>query len=501
MNAVSQDHPFGPQRLWPRRPLLSWSLRARVLVVLAVSVAVWGWVDVRLRGTVDPNDPGIHKTDFTVYTEAGAAFFDGRRPYEVTNPRGWGYLYPPPFAMLVAPLHALPPRGQVLVWFAISALMVYGCYSECVRIARAILPADEERGLFGPIPNWIGSCAVVAALLPALNCLQRGQVGVAKLYLLLLGFRLCVAGPSRLRALLGGIVLALPIALKVTPLLPVGVLLLQQGLAAWHGQARRTELARAAASASGVGLGLAFSLLLLPAALIGWRANLEHLDTWWHAVALQAEESMDDSFAGDSSSPRNQSFSNAVQLLGNWGDYYFAGGPLDKDPMPRRRHGQQFLMDARVVHFALLLARAALGCLLLATSLRVACTRDRLALAATFGLACVATLLVAPIGRGHYYVLLLPAVLFASAWLWHEGHTRLAVWSAIAPAALSVTHYVALDFAGRIGLLGVGTTVWYVLVCTAILSQAKHSVAPRKVTADVACAMPPAKTAVAALTR
>ena len=301
---------------------------------------------------------GIHKTDFTVYTEAGAAFFDGRPPYEVTNPRGWGYLYPPPFAMLVAPLHALPPRGQVLVWFAISALMVYGCYSECVRIARAILPADEERGLFGPIPNWIGICAVVAALLPALNCLQRGQVGVAKLYLLLLGFRLCVAGPSRLRSLLGGIVLALPIALKVTPLLPVGVLLLQQGLAAWHGQARRTELARAAASASGVGLGLAFSLLLLPAALIGWRANLEHLDTWWHAVALQAEESMDDSFAGDSSSPRNQSFSNAVQLLGNWGDYYFAGGPLDKDPMPRRRHGQQFLMDARVVHFALLLTRA-----------------------------------------------------------------------------------------------------------------------------------------------
>jgi len=51
-------------------------------------LAVWGWFDVRVRGTIDPNS-AIHKTDFTVYTEAGAAFFDGRDPYKVTNPRGW----------------------------------------------------------------------------------------------------------------------------------------------------------------------------------------------------------------------------------------------------------------------------------------------------------------------------------------------------------------------------------------------------------------------------
>ena len=93
--------------------------RLKAGVCLALVVAVWGWVDVRRRGAVDPNDPGLHKTDFTVYTEAGAAFFDGRPPYEVTNPRGWGYLYPPPFAMLVAPLHALRPEAQVLVWFCL----------------------------------------------------------------------------------------------------------------------------------------------------------------------------------------------------------------------------------------------------------------------------------------------------------------------------------------------------------------------------------------------
>src|SRR5262249_51211977 len=151
-----------------------------------------GWFDVRLRATVDPNDLLIHKTDFTVYTEAGAAFFDGRDPYSVTNPRGWGYLYLPLFAILLAPLHALDPQAQALVWFAASVLMCWGCYVECVRAGDLLLAGQPVRGMFGRIPTWLGYTGLLAATFPALNCLQRGQVGVAKLYLLLLGFRLLI---------------------------------------------------------------------------------------------------------------------------------------------------------------------------------------------------------------------------------------------------------------------------------------------------------------------
>ena len=99
---------------------LRWSMHTKVLLVALVVFAIWGWCDVRLRGYVDPQNPTLHKTDFTVYTEAGAAFFDGRDPYSVTNARGWNYLYPPLFAIVVAPLHALPPEFQVLVWFGLS---------------------------------------------------------------------------------------------------------------------------------------------------------------------------------------------------------------------------------------------------------------------------------------------------------------------------------------------------------------------------------------------
>ena len=42
-------------------------------MLLIVIFALWGWVDVRNRGAVAANR--IHMTDFTVYTEAGAAFF------------------------------------------------------------------------------------------------------------------------------------------------------------------------------------------------------------------------------------------------------------------------------------------------------------------------------------------------------------------------------------------------------------------------------------------
>jgi hypothetical protein len=65
-----------------------------VAAVLVIGLTIWGWLDVRERGQTHPNHADFHRGDFTVYTEAGAAFFDGRDPYEVTNPRHWYYLYP-----------------------------------------------------------------------------------------------------------------------------------------------------------------------------------------------------------------------------------------------------------------------------------------------------------------------------------------------------------------------------------------------------------------------
>jgi len=422
--------------------------RPRVLVVLALVLAVWGWVDVRVRGTVEPNS-AIHKTDFTVYTEAGAAFFDGRDPYKVTNPRGWGYLYPPLFAMLVSPLHALEPPMQVLVWFGLSILMAWGCYAESLRIARAALPGEPDRGLFGPIPNWVGAAAITAALLPALNCLQRGQVGIAKLYLLLLGMRLLMESRSLARSFLGGGVLSL------------AIVLFQELLAAWRDRECRLPMPRASACSAGTLCGLALFLFLVPACLVGWNANLRHLNSWTQWLAHAGDSRTGDTFTGDGTSPRNQSFANAAHHLGNWTHYYFAGGPNDNGPEQLRLGGKGLMMDAPWARRLVLAIRLAAACLLLPMGFRLGRADDVLGRAAGFGLACVATLIISPVARAHYYVLVFPAVIFVSLWLARHGRPRAALCSAIVPAALVIAHYCALHVAGRVGLLGLGTTLWF----------------------------------------
>src|SRR5207302_406633 len=89
-----------------------------------------------------------------------------------------------------------------------------------------------------------------------------------------------------------------------------------------------------------------------------------------------------------------------------------------------------------------------------------------------FSLACVATLVIAPIARGHYFVLLLPGTMFVPVWLLREGRARWALWLAIVPPALTLLHYTLIDFTGRVGLLGIGTTLWYTAACLVVLRTA-----------------------------
>ncbi len=98
---------------------------------------------------------------------------------------------------------------------------------------------------------------------------------------------------------------------------------------------------------------------------------------------------------------------------------------------------------------------------------------DRLGHAAAFGLACAATLVVFTIARGHYYMLLLPANVFAPLWLLRAGRWRWACAVAAVPPILVISHYAALHHAGRIGLLGLGTTAWYFATCGVLLWPAK----------------------------
>ncbi len=122
--------------------------------------------------------------------------------------------------------------------------------------------------------------------------------------------------------------LALPIVLKIVPLLPVSFLIFVQ-LVIWIKSRRsrrtfHTVAARQAAGSSlgltslGLILGLLLFFLVIPSMLVGWKANLRHLKTWSGFVLTKADDGGDDPRSGNSRSMRNQSLQNAAYRLGNF---------------------------------------------------------------------------------------------------------------------------------------------------------------------------------------
>jgi hypothetical protein len=479
-----------------------WLAPWRLLLGLLVAATIWGLVDVRHRGVCDPAAPWEHKSDLTVYTEAGAAFFDGRPPYEVRNPRGWTYVYPPLLAIVLAPLHALPMQDQVTVWFFVCLGTCWGVYRECARIVALVRRSDADPAAGAGWFPWLGLIAAVAVLLPTLNCLQRGQVSIVVLYLLLLGLRLVLSGRSDFARIGGGMVLAASVAVKIIPILPVTFLLFIQVASflrqRWQRQPVAAQRGRQLAGSSlGVALGLVMFFFLLPAALIGWNANLRHLDTWSHLVLSSAEKSTaTPGFEKDTHSVRNQCLGNAVYRLGNFGAYALAGGP--EDPLVDDDNPPPRLMDSPIVDRCLLFARISLLMALLLVGTRLATQNDAaLSLAAGFGLACVAVLVLSPVARNHYFVLLAPGVLFPPLWLDRRGRRRAAIILALTPGVLILLQYALLPYVGRIGLLGLGTTAWLMaaMILTARAAQPGRAVGVAPDAADTFPVVPTTKAA------
>lgn len=468
-------------------PLVSSSHLRRhwaVFAGLVVALAVWCAVDVSRRARVDPQHPSLHMTDVTVYTEAGRAFFDGRDPYEVANIRGWKYLYPPLFALLIAPLSYLSGPLQATIWFAVSAAMCFGIYFECRRLVNRLWVSDgipNQLGNPAGLPAWVTILAGVTAVLPALNCLQRGQMGVALLYPLLLGFRLIATGRTRLQWLAGGVILAIPVALKLTPLLPVACVLFVCWCSAFRRSAptdtRKTgELPRPIWSTAGCALGAVLFFLIIPASLVGWNKNLQYLAVWHEKVVSKVNDVRSDDFAENVDSPRNQSLANAVYRLGNFVAYELAGGPYDD--RTGKAHGLM-PMDAPLVSNLLLVVRGLALVALLAVAFRAGTSGTPLLAGVALGLASVATLVVSPVARGHYFVLFLPAAIFVPLWLLQSGRRGAAIRAAVVPCALVVAHYALLKYTGRIGLLGIGTTLWYFAACVHVgLGRAAIAASP-----------------------
>jgi hypothetical protein len=444
-----------------------WWRRYWMAVAALLGLAVWGLTDIRWRGQFRPDAPELHRTDFTVYTNAADVLLSGGDPYAVPGPRGWYYLYPPLFALLVSPLRHLDSQWQVVIWFAISVGLAYGCLSEGRRIGLwlwkrcAELPSAQ---VMQP-PAWVGIVAFVTVLLPLLECLQRGQVGVLILLSLMLGLRLTLTRESALQVAGGGVLLALPAAIKITPALPVLLYAVLLGTTGprWRG----------AAAWGGLVAGTALFWVGIPGAVVGWDENLRLLARWRDTVA--ANEMLVSDRGINPLSWSNQSLEVALFRLGEIAQHGFppplraeqvgsAGVRLTPFP-PRSAADWQTPISA---------GRIGLLVLLLAAAVRLWRAADLSGLAAAFGLGCAASLLISPISWGHHFVLLFPAGLLVPAWCLLRGRRRLAKLSAGTLAALVLIHYICMPVAGPWSVLGLGLTVWFVIVCVALIWAARR---------------------------
>ncbi len=466
----------------PRRPPRS---RVRVaayavLGVLVLAALTWGLYDVRRRARVDPLHPGRgHITDVTVYTEAAAAFLgEGEGdPYEVTNVRRLRYLYPPLFALVVSPLARLGPEDQATVWYLVSVLLCAGACWEGLRIARIVARSDARLDARRQV--WLPRLAVLAAVAgfcPVVDSLQRGQVGILLLFLLLLGVRLVLQARSPWRAAVGGIVLAAPVAVKVTVALPVALVLVML-LAGAAARRSRREGGRFAGAAGGAAVGLALWLLLVPAAVIGWGDNLRHLATWTRFVRENAVAVDARAYAVKSRSIGNQSLDNAVRLLGNFAAWQAGRGPDSR--LGGRRGAPPMPMDAPVVGRILLAVRVALVAAMFAACVLLALAgpgAPALAIAAGLAIGCAGMLVVSPLSWTHHFVFL-AALMPVALWLWRLGWRRTAAAMAVWPAALSVMAFAAKHAVGQLGLLGLGLAGWLAAALVLVAAGSRHAAA------------------------
>lgn len=366
--------------------------------------------------------------DLNVYLRAGWAIRAGVSPYDIVCDNHWHYVYPPPYAILMAPLGDPPQRdaattaarilGTVAsptgigpleasvgaatsanplppdtlsytVPFVVSSGLFYLLNLVAALVGVHLLASALERGQPRDDERWwaLRLAPMYICLIPLAHTLMRGQVNTLVLFLV------CglIAGLIVGHAFRAGLYLAGAIALKIIPaylcLLPL-----------WLG--RRNCLA-------GVTVGLVVILGLFPLVVLGPSGTYtcyEQLVTTTLAPGLKlgGDNSRDRELI-QTTSTASQSF---VAVIHNTTYLDRATRPSDAEPW------------ARQIHWAL--AGLMLAVTLGSTWRGGVPTGGRLGL---FGGALTTTMLMtSPVCHMHYLVLLMPLWMGLIAVHWERQH-------------------------------------------------------------------------------
>jgi len=200
------------------------------------------------RGNLEVND-------FSIYYTAARAVLDGVDPYSVEGPSGRSFVYPPGFAVLLAPFAVLPFAVAAVLWTALGLVAVLASLWLCLDLLGISR---------GPAAWTVGGLALLCSGRMLDSELGNGQAN----HWVLLGLAACAWLCARGRSALGGVALSLAIVAKVTPLLFAVYL---AGKREWRALA-------------GLLAGLAVLGALLPALALGPRGALDANLTWADAV-------------------------------------------------------------------------------------------------------------------------------------------------------------------------------------------------------------------------
>ncbi len=242
--------------------------RRRWLGILLILGLGWGvGISTFYRGAVSPKQ----RTDLTVYLKAGEMVAEGRADtmYEIVNKRGWHYVYPPLLAILLAPLSKWPLSATVGLAYLLSVACLAGTAALSRRFPGDVRPARAGLQGHATVPESLGcrpapwqiALAMFFCLPMFLNTLTRGQFGIISLFFMAAVFY----AYTQKKKVLTGLLLALAIALKISPLAFLVFFFLMK---------REWKILLSIL----VGFGLFF--FLLPSAAIGFQQNWELLKIW-----------------------------------------------------------------------------------------------------------------------------------------------------------------------------------------------------------------------------
>jgi Glycosyltransferase family 87 len=246
-----------------------------ILIVLGLVLGVG--ISTFYRGAISPKQ----RTDLTVFLKAGEMIAEGRADqiYEVVSERGWHYVYPPILAVLLAPVSKWPLSATVALAYFLSLACLAGTVSLSRRLPENARPektgpqihASVQESLGCRPAPWQMALSILFCLPMLLNTLTRGQFGIISLFFMAAIFYNYLAH----RKILTGLLLALAVALKISPLAFLVFFFLMK---------REWRILLSTM----VGFGLFF--LLLPSLAIGFHQNWELLKTWHHLMSISQSD-------------------------------------------------------------------------------------------------------------------------------------------------------------------------------------------------------------------